>query len=195
MIKRKMGKANKIIGLDLDGVIIDHTENKLRVARDFGYVVSEKETASGIFEQKIPKEVREKIREIIYDDPVVSLTPPFMLGAEEGLRFIKETGFPYYLISRRDPKDSAMILLVKRGLWPFYFDETNTFFVSTKEEKNAKAKELEISIYIDDEPGVIEKLVSVPARFLFDNHRVYEEKEGYKKIHTWQEFLEAAGLL
>ena len=55
-MKTKMHK-NKIIGLDLDGVIIDHTENRLRLAREFGHPLLAKETATDMFKTKLPKDI------------------------------------------------------------------------------------------------------------------------------------------
>lgn len=190
-----MTQQKEIIGLDLDGVIIDHTENRLALARRFGYNLEPKETSSDVFKTKIPEETRDEIDKFLYDDPVSALTPPTMAGAREGLDFLKKKRVPYYLISRRKTADPAISLLFKRNLWPNYFNETNAFFANTPEEKNQKAKELGISVYVDDQPSVIEKLVDVPAKFLFDNHRVYEESANYKKVHSWGEFLENVKIL
>ena len=195
MMKFKMSKARKIVGLDLDGVIIDHTENKLLLARRFGFSISREETPSDLMKQKIPKETREEIEGVLYDDPVIGLTPDLMSGAKTGIRVLSKLGLPYYLISRRKTKDTAIALLEKKKLWPFYFNEANTFFVKSPEDKNEKAKELGVSIYVDDQPSVIEKLTDVPAKFLFDYLKVYRERADYKKIHSWEEFLENIKIL
>lgn len=141
--------------------------------------------------QRIPKIIREKIQEILYEDPVISLSPNLIAGAEEGICTLNSLGFQYHLISRRKTKEPVIALLKKRKLWPFYFSEANTFFVKRDEDKNEKAKELGVSIYTDDQPSVIEKLTDIPVRFLFDYFKVYGEKVDYKKVHSWPEFLKA----
>lgn len=186
----KARKQNKIIGFDLDGVIVDHTRNKLRVAKDLGVLLDISETPTDILNSKLGYEVTKRIDKIIYDEPRIALTPPLFRGAKTAINHISKL-WPCFLISRRTLNDYAIGLLTKRGLWPKYFNEKNAFFVQTKEDKNAKAKELGINVYIDDQPSVLEKLVDVRHRFLYDPLNVYSENSSYKKVLSWQEFLES----
>src|SRR3989344_1250718 len=184
---------NKIIGLDMDGVIIDHTVNRIRVAKELGYALAPEETASDVMKKKVPKETYDKIQKVLYDDPAVAYSPPVMLGAKEGLESLRTSGTQFYLISRRKNPLVGYELLKKRELWPRYFNETNTFFVKTKEAKEEKAKELGVVVYLDDQPSVLEKLVSLDHRFLFDTlraHDTYAEYDVHKKIRSWPEFIE-----
>lgn len=187
MIKAR--KQDKIIGFDLDGVIIDHTQNKLLVAKKLGVLLDILETPSDILKEKVKSDIEKRIEKIIYDEPSVALTPPLFPGAKAAIRKVSQS-WPYFLISRRTFNGCVIKLLTKRGLWPKYFNEKNAFFVQTKEDKNLKAKELGINIYIDDQPSVLEKLVDVRHRLLHDPLSVYPDSGNYKKVLSWKDFLE-----
>lgn len=183
-------RTNKVLGLDLDGVIVDHTENVIFLAESLGFGVKKHEAATDLLKTKIPEAAYEKIQESLYDDPVVALSPPLHRGARRALGFLKAESWPYFLISRRRNPSLAISLLEKRKLWPGFFNEGNTFFVNEKADKNAKAGALGISIYIDDQPSVLNALVSVPHKFLFDRHNAYAGSGGdYKTVHSWEEFI------
>lgn len=179
----------KIIGFDMDGVIIDHTENKIIVARRFGIELAFQETPSDIMRKKIETELRRKIQRTIYDDPYIALSPPLMDGALEGIAFVKKNQIPYFVISRRKNPAIAVELLQIRGLWPEYFDQSNTFFVLEPEEKNEKAQELGITHYIDDELKVLDALTDIPNKFLFDQHDVFPSADHYARVSSWGELL------
>ena len=188
-----MSKTSKIIGLDLDGVIIDHTKNRVRLAEKLGFSLAPEETVTDIVKKKLPKDTYDTIKNLIYDDPTIGVSSPFMHGAEKGLKYLHEHGIPYYVISRRDPYDMAIQLLKKLGRWPSYFNEKNTFFVKTKEDKNNKARELGVTIYLDDQPSVLDALVDVPQKLLFDPLYAYAKRPEYtqySKIHSWDKFIQ-----
>jgi hypothetical protein len=182
--------ASNIVGLDLDGVIIDHTKNRLVLARRFGYRLKPQQTASDVFRRLLPIQIKRKIQKYLYDDPAFGLRPPLVRGALTGLRFLKKRRTPYFLVSRRKKPSLAIKLLKKRGLWPAYFDRRNAFFVETKQAKNHHAKRLRVSVYLDDQPSVLEELKAVKHKFLFDHRWAYNGFKGdYKKVYSWIEFL------
>ena len=181
-------KFGKKIGFDLDGVIVDHTKAKISFLKDHGFVLSEKEVQGGIIEKLIPEEVGHAMKQFLYDDSHGSLLSPLTYGAEEVLHEVHESHVPYFLISRRKNPEAAIKLLKARGIWPMYFNESNTFFVLSKEDKNMKAKELEISHYIDDEPSVLDKLIDIEHRFLFDPRGAFTLLQEYRRIESWPEF-------
>lgn len=181
--------TRKIIGFDMDGVIIDHTQNKIAVARKFGIELVLHETPSDIMREKIETELRRKIQQAIYDDPDIALSPPLMDGAARGIEFVKKNKIQYFLISRRKNPAIAVELLQIHGLWPAYFDQSNTFFVLGPVEKNEKAQSMGITHYIDDELGVIDVLVDVPNKFLFDPHNALPNADHYSRISSWGELL------
>jgi len=130
-----------------------------------------------------------QIDKIIYDDPKIALTPPLVPGAIGVLDFVSKNR-PHFLISRRQPPFMIPVKLLRRhGLWPKYFNEKNSFFVVTKEDKDEKAIELGINLYIDDQPSVLEKMPSVPNRFLLDLLGAYKDDIYYRKISSWSDFF------
>jgi phosphoglycolate phosphatase-like HAD superfamily hydrolase len=186
---KKKGAHDLYIGFDMDGVIIDHTLNKIRLAEKLGYQISEEQTPPEVMRTVLPTEARHQLQEILYHDPMVAFKSSVMRGTKPALREIVKKQIPFVLISRRKNSELAIRFLEKHGLWPEFFHAHNTFFVNEPEDKNAKAVELGVTHYLDDESRVLEKLIDVPNRFLFDKHRILPEAPHYKKVHSWMEFV------
>jgi len=183
-----------IIGFDLDGVVIDHTQNKITIAARYGFTLRPEETSTEVLEKIIPPEIHQEIREQIYDDTDEALSAPLMEGAFNGLAFLRERQIPYFLISRRKKPIHALHLIERRGLWGEYFTPENTFFVDAMKDKDAVAKRLGITHYIDDETRVLELMPSVPHRFVFDSRSLSTEKGGYPCVHNWSEVANVLGI-
>ncbi len=177
----------RTIGFDLDGVIIDHSSTRIKLAKDFGVELKPEQTPSEIIEHVIPAKILDKIKYFMYDDPVVSQMSPLMPGVKEILSQVKERD-PYFLISRRRNPGKAIDLLKKYELWPKYFNEENSFFVLKAEDKNETAVKLGVTHYIDDEHSILEKLVGVNNKFLFDNLNCFPDAGFYKRLKSWHEF-------
>ncbi len=191
MVKNKIKNKKIILGLDLDGVILDHSKNKLDLAEKIGINLSLRETSSDIMETKIEQGAYRALQTSLYDDAKLARKTPLMPRAKESLHFIKSTGIPFVLISRRKTSDCALISLKFHGLWPDYFDVSNTFFVSEKKDKDTKASAIGVTHYVDDEPSVIAELVSVPKKYLFDPFHSYTDLKGdFNKLQSWDELLE-----
>jgi hypothetical protein len=185
-----MSKNNHlIIGFDLDGVIIDHTDNRLKLAKKLGFNLEPPQTHPEVIEGLIPEEILEALKNELYHDPAIALSAPLMPGAKEILERFQGEDRPIFLISRRKKSDLAVRLLEQYGIWPNYFNEKNSFFVSRPEDKNVKAIELGITHYIDDEIKVLRELNYVRHRFLFDQFRNQAESDFYRKINSWEDFL------
>ncbi len=180
----------KIIGFDMDGVIIDNTANKIKLAKQFGVDLKAEDTPADFIERVLPEEVLAKIRPLLYDDPVFALEAGIVAGAKEGLERVKNSGQSYFLISRRRNSPLAIKLLEKRGIWPTYFNRQNAFFVNEPEEKNAHAIRLGIDLYVDDQPSVLEKLSAVKTRLLFDSFNKFGDLSFVDhKVRSWGELL------
>jgi hypothetical protein len=182
--------ASQIIGLDMDGVILDNTASKIRVAGELGFKISPAEAQSDVIEGVLPREVIDVLRERIYGDTALHLASPLVKGAHQGLAKIRSLGLECFLISRRRNPAIARAALIKNRLWPDYFNESNSFFVEHAEDKNIKAKELNIGAYLDDQPSVLEKLNDVPNRFLMDR---FDNFGGFTfdhvRVDSWDNFL------
>ncbi len=179
---------NIIIGFDMDGVILNNTEPKIRVAQKLGYSIRPEQTPAEVIVKYIPPGTYPEFQNLIYDNPEEALTATLMKGIRSLLVEIKRRKFPYYLISRRKGPEMAIRILEKHKLWPRYFNDNNAFFVSTPADKNIKAAQLGVTHYIDDELKVINALSSVGNKFLFDQFNIFEEGSYYKKINSWAEF-------
>lgn len=173
------------IGFDLDGVIVDHTLAKIELVSKFGYKIKKSDTPSEVLRTILPKEILEAVQRNLYNE--IHPSSFLMFGVNEIIPKIKALRVKYFLISRRKISGPAIGFLVKNDLWPAYFNESNSFFVLEKEDKDKKAKELGITHYVDDEVAVLEKLKSVNHRFLFDSHNVFPNTDFYTKVASWED--------
>ena len=183
-------EVKKIIGLDLDGVIADHTMQKISLAKQLGFELKPEDTPSDIIKSAMPLEFVRKLQFMLYENPDTALCSPLMSGAGEALREMQKQNTSYFLISRRRRPELAIKLLEMHGLWPLYFSERNSFLVREPEDKNIKAKELGITHYVDDEIKILEKLADVRYKFLFDSLRIARaEDSAFTKVSSWSDLL------
>lgn len=174
----------------MDGVIVDNTENKIKVAKRLGFNLKPEETPADAIEKILPEAALAELRKLLYYDKATALSAQTVRGAKSGLKKLKKSGLKYFLISRRKNPEIGRQLLEKFGLWPRYFDDGNAFFIAESEDKNKKAAELGVDIYLDDQPGVLEKLVDVKERILFDRFNRFNDLPfNHKKVSSWKEFL------
>lgn len=177
----------KILGFDMDGVLVDNGPVKRAVLRKLGFQFRLADTPSEIISKLLPGDALKKMQLALYHDRIMSFRAKLMPGIENLLDSIKSGGASYYLISRRSEPEIAVELLKARGLWPKYFNEKNAFFVITPEDKNTKAKELGVTHYVDDERKVLAVLNDVPNKFLFDHLKVFPEHDSYTKVASHDE--------
>jgi hypothetical protein len=189
---------NFIVGFDLDGVIIDHTPNKLVLARQYGVMLSPEETHSEIISQHLSPERYSAFQDELYGDSDLALSASLMAGAFDVLTRLKNEGVPFVLISRRRKPENAIALLSRRRLWGqlvdehnTLFNEENTVFVRTAAEKNTAAVAWNITHYIDDERKVLEAMPSVPTRLLFDAFEQFTDEKQFPRLFNWEMLYEA----
>src|SRR3989344_2658573 len=177
----------KILGVDMDGVLVDNCPLKVAIASKMGYRIKLAEAPSEIIKNILKPEDMKALQLALYHDLKMSLGAKLMPDILALLKRIKLKNTAYYLISRRADPPIAIELLRARGLWPGYFNELNTFFVDKPEDKNIKAKELGVNHYVDDEIKVLNVLADVPNKFLFDHLSVFPEADHYTKIASHNE--------
>jgi 5'(3')-deoxyribonucleotidase len=178
--------TRKIIGFDMDGVIVDHTRNKIRAAKKFGVKLKKEQTSSIVVAKFFTPEVYKKFKNYFYNNPSALYKPSLMPGVKKVLKIASQNDAVFYLISRQKYPKKAKKFLISYGLWPKYFNNQNTFFVKEVEDKETKAKELGITHYIDDEERILNALVSVENKFLFDHLDVFKNSS-YARVRSWKE--------
>ncbi|MEK7118397.1 MAG: hypothetical protein AAB869_02195 [Patescibacteria group bacterium] len=185
---------NFVAGFDLDGVIIDHTQNKMRIAARYGVTLRPEETHSEHMVKLFSRETYHEIQEQMYDDTDEALSAPLMEGAFGAIASLREHEVPYFLISRRKKPIHALHLLERRGLWGEYFTPENTFFVETMESKDPVARDLGITHFVDDERRVLRLMPSIPNRILFDVRDLFEESLEFTHVKSWSELNYLLGM-
>ena len=183
-----------VVGFDLDGVIIDHTQNKMTIAARYGVSLCPEDTHSEKMIHLFPPAVYREIQEQMYDDTDEALSAPLMEGAYSGLAKLREMEIPYFLISRRKKPIHAIHLLERRELWGDYFSPENTFFVDKPEAKDVVARQLGVTHFIDDESRVLAAMPSVAERILFDARELFTETDAYRHVKNWSELAFLLGI-
>lgn len=178
-------KGKKIkIGFDLDGVLLDHKNNRLKAAEMLGYKDFSERTPVEEFKSRMLASDYEKMQEYFYDEA----TPDIMSGVEE---LWKELGdCELYIISRRRKLGSRAEALKRLGK-NINFVPENVFFVEKDEDKNRVIKKFGIDIFIDDRLSILETIDSA-ERFLFDEFGVYKTQKlgDITVVHSHKELLE-----
>ena len=183
-----------VVGFDLDGVIIDHTQNKMRIGARYGVTLRPEDTQSERMADLFSKETYREIQKQMYDDTDEALSAPLMEGAFAGLASLREHDIPYFLISRRKTPINALHLIERRGLWGEYFTPENTFFVEHMEDKDPVARELGVTHFVDDERRVLRLMPSVPKRILFDDRSHFADDTDFLCVRSWSELGEVLGI-
>ncbi len=185
---------NIIVGFDLDGVIIDHTQNKMIIASRYGIALRPEDTHSEKMSALFSSEIYHQIQQQIYDDTDEALSAPLMKGAYSVLARLREQHIPFYLISRRKKPIHAIHLLERRELWGEYFTPENVFFVQEPEDKDLVARDLGVTHYIDDESRVLNVMPSVTDRILYDARDLFPETGTYLRVQNWSQIASRLGV-
>ena len=186
---RYVKKTPIMVGFDLDGVIIDHTENKILLAAQYGFRLDRYETASDIMRQKLPIHIYTVIQQQLYADIPLPKEPPLMDGVISAFAILQKSDIPFVLISRRRNLRAAIALLERHNMVPRYFSGDRMFFVYEPEDKNEKAREIGVTHFVDDEMGVLSVLPDVGCRILFDPHGVFVSSNEYKRVESFGEII------
>lgn len=173
----------------MDGVLIDHTQNKICLASIYGFHLEPWETPPDIMRKKIPADIYAKIQHTLYGDASVLEIPPLMKDVPVALNFLQNQNIPCMLISRRKNPEIAVALLEHHQLVPQYFSRDALFFVEKPADKNEQARKLNITHYLDDEVHVLSLLPDVAHRILFDPHGVFSSSQEYGHVCSFQEFI------
>lgn len=174
------------MGFDMDGVIIDHSEQKILLAKNAGFNIKITQTPPELMSNLIPLTPYRELLNLLYNHPKIGIASPLMPGVKQALATIQKINTPLFLISRRKNAAIAMKLLAMHGLWPKYFNESNSHFVKEINDKEITAKKLGITHYIDDDQKVLNALVSVKNKYLFDSFGVFKNS-GHARVESWED--------
>lgn len=175
------------IGIDLDGVLIDHREHKLKLAAEYGVVLEPWQANTNVLGKFVKEEVLEAIQEPLY----TTLTPtaPPVAGALEHLARIKTE---IYIISARRSESVryAQDWLLKHRVYDAVPAE-RIYFCGGDDEKRGYCDRLGLSLFLDDRVRVLELLPGKTKRVLYDEDEVAKYLQVEERMHvakTWEDF-------
>jgi len=175
------------IGLDFDGVLVDHGEHKLRLAAARGFNLERWQANTNLMQEFLPKEDYREIKEAIY----TLLTPhaPPMAGMLEHLADLE--GELYLISARRtDSIRFAQDWMQAHRIYDRIPAE-RVHFCSESDEKHKFIERLGIEAYLDDKVSVLESLPYWTRKFLFDPDGISERYELHPEIEIvphWRDF-------
>lgn len=175
------------IGLDLDGVIIDHHDSKCRLAADFGLALEPWQTNTNVIKEFMPLEAYRALQDRLY----TSLTPtaPPVRRALETLAALPAE---FYIVSARTPVSIrfAQDWLGQHRLYDLIPAE-RVFFCGTAEDKRVYCERLGLHAFMDDKLSVLQLLPRHVHRILFDEDKIHERLNLGEAVHvaeTWDDF-------
>lgn len=181
------------LGIDLDGVIIDHTQNKIRLAREFGFDIKPEQTPGHRLKKIVGEEYYQKIRSPLYG-PITEFAPP-MGGALNHLSRLVANNYKLFIISARGKKDQSQVCgwdWVDHHLLDI-LDKQQILFVEQEKQKNLVCQKLKIDVYLDDKVDVLKSLTYVSKLYLFDPYQIrhdYHDLKNIQPVSSWSEFFD-----
>jgi len=177
------------IGFDLDGVIIDHTQNKILVAAEYGFKIQPWQIASQYLKHIIPPEIYHQLQDKIYGP--LTLSAPIITGALTVLSEMKNMAGLFLISRRQSPLFRTTARKWLKTNLPGIFSAEKIFFVATDADKNAICKKLDIEAFFDDRLSVLGQLTSVAGRYWFNQHEAPGQvcPTGITEIKSWSNFL------
>jgi len=152
------------VGIDLDGVIIDHRHHKCLLARERGLELEPWQANSNLMKQFVPGDVYEAIQAPLYS----RLTPaaPPVEGALEYLPLLQAE---VYIVSARRPETIryAQEWLLKHRVYDIV-PADRVFFCGSGAEKRGYCERLGLSVFLDDRLNFLEMLPPQTRKVLFD---------------------------
>jgi len=175
------------VGLDLDGVLIDHHGHKCRLARERGIELERWQANSNLMRDFVPDRVYKDIRDSLYAD-LTTEAPP-VAGALEYLPLLHAE---VYIISARRPENIryAQDWLLRNGVYNSV-PAGRIFFCGSGSEKPGICRRLGVDLYLDDRLNVLEMLPADTRKVLFDPDGIagrLRPPEAVKVVDDWLQF-------
>jgi beta-phosphoglucomutase-like phosphatase (HAD superfamily) len=180
------------IGLDLDGVIIDHTANKLRLAAEHGLTLEPWQTNTNVMGDYVNPDDYLSIRDQAYQAATLEATP--VAGALEAIASLQAELF---IISARRLASVryAQSWLDQHRVYD-HIPAERIYFCSDESEKRQHCQRLGIQAYLDDKVKVLQQLPLTVRRTLLDSHDLasrLKTHEEIKIVPDWTAFLQLIG--
>lgn len=173
------------IGIDLDGVIINHTESTIKTARQFGFTLKKEQTVYQVMKELIPQEERREISKIVYGK--LSLFSSPWAYALPSIKKLHQKGFELFILSARQQFQYALEWLKKYGVTK-YVPAKNIFFVKESEDKAAIVQKIKVDTFLDDKVTVLESIQKYCLPIWFNPYKLRNTLE-FKEVHSWPEFV------
>lgn len=179
------------IGIDFDGVIVDHRPHKLRLAGALGFMLEPWQANTNVMRDYLSEDAYRSVQKPLYDELTV-LAPP-VAGALEALARLPGE---LYVVSARRPENavSAHAWMARNGLHAIVPKE-RVIFCATGRDKREHVERLGLSIFLDDKISYLGHLPADVRRVLFDEDgiaaRVAVPPE-FEVVKSWAEFAALA---
>ncbi len=175
------------IGLDFDGVLVDHGEHKTRLAAARGFGLERWQTNTNVMKKFLPPEDYSEIKEVVY----TLLTPdaPPTVGM---LDHLADLDGELYLISARRASSIrfAQDWMQAHRIYD-HIPAERVHFCPSSSEKHKFVSRLGLNVYLDDKVSVLESLPFQTRKFLFDPDGIAERVElqpDIEVVHGWRDF-------
>lgn len=175
------------VGLDFDGVIVDHTKNKIKVVKElFGIAIKREQAQSEVLKKLLSERRYKRVKKLIYGK--MSLKSKPISGAIAAIKQLKEEGFDLFIVSRRNNPKIPLAWLRKYSLLKT-ISRAKIFFVKNEEAKAKKAEKLKLDVFLDDKTKVLKQMKSVSNRVLLNFYKLKGLRGDWENVNSWQEFL------
>lgn len=180
------------IGIDLDGVIINHRQHKCDLAREFGVELEPWQANSNVMRKYIPEAHYDDLQDRLYGRMTVEAPP-----VEGALERLAQLPGEVFIVSARRPQTvrSAQEWLSRNRLYDIIHAE-RIFFCGSDADKRGYCDRLGINVFLDDKVKVLEYLPKVASRVLFDEDGIAErlQVQDWLRVATnWEQFLHLLG--
>ncbi len=184
------------IGIDLDGVVIDHTQAFLCACGEFGYHLESWQVNSNMLKHFLPKEIHTSIKRLVYTERRLEASP--MQGSLEAVLALLAPSFDLIIASVQKEEEAEERLWTWLGTCGFseHIPKDRVHIFRSREEKVSYLQGLDLDFFIDDGTDVLEPLIGKTAPILFDPAEIHKRisiPEGIYVVEGWHEIREIFG--
>jgi len=182
------------IGIDFDGVIVDHRPHKLKLAGALGFSLEPWQTNTNVMQDYMSEDAYRSVQKPLYDE--LTVLAPAVAGALETLARLPGE---LYVVSARRPENtlSARAWMAKHGLHALVPPE-RVIFCASGRDKREHVERLGISLFLDDKISYLGHLPDSMRRVLFDEDGIAARltvPPEFEVVKSWSEFAVLAAAL